>query len=170
MYLAERGGRGTYIPTAPREVYDVTGAGDIVLTFFGFLAAAGMSFDAAAEIANLAAGIEVGRIGTEIISRDDLARALQPVHASYETKIVSEAELKPALERERRAGRKIAFTNGCFDLLHAGHLQILAFAVRRVISWSLASTVIAVSARLKVPSGQFMAPPIVRACLPPSKW
>ena len=128
MYLAERGGRGTYIPTAPREVYDVTGAGDIVLAFFGFLTAAGMGFAAAAEIANLAAGIEVGRLGTEIISREDLARALQPAHARYEAKIVSELELKNALDRERRAGHKIVFTNGCFDLLHAGHLQILGFS------------------------------------------
>ncbi len=128
MYLAERGGRGTYIPTAPREVYDVTGAGDIVLAFFGFLIAAGMSFPSAAEIANLAAGIEVGRLGTEIISREDIARALQPAHASYEAKIVAESELKVALDRERRAGRKIVFTNGCFDLLHAGHLQSLGFA------------------------------------------
>jgi D-beta-D-heptose 7-phosphate kinase/D-beta-D-heptose 1-phosphate adenosyltransferase len=128
MYLAERSGRAAYIPTAPREVYDVTGAGDIVLTFFGFLTAAGMGFPAAAEIANLAAGIEVGRMGTEIISRDDLARALQPAHTAYEAKIVSEQELKTALQRERRANRKIVFTNGCFDLLHAGHLQILGFA------------------------------------------
>src|SRR6266851_3023344 len=128
MYLAEHGGRGTYIPTAPREVYDVTGAGDIVLAFFGFLTAAGMGFVAAAEIANLAAGIEVGRLGTEIISREDLARALQPAHARYEAKIVSEVELKTALDRERRAGHKIVFTNGCFDLLHAGHLQILGFS------------------------------------------
>ena len=128
MYLAERGGRGTYIPTAPRDVYDVTGAGDIVLAFFGFLIAAGMGFPAAAEIANLAAGIEVGRLGTEIISRDDLARAMQPAHASYAAKILAEDELLSALDRDRRAGRKIVFTNGCFDLLHAGHLQILGFA------------------------------------------
>ncbi|HZP46484.1 MAG TPA: bifunctional heptose 7-phosphate kinase/heptose 1-phosphate adenyltransferase [Candidatus Binataceae bacterium] len=128
MYLAERDGARTYIPTAPRDVYDVTGAGDVVLTFFGFLTAAGMGFPAAAAIANLAAGIEVGHMGTEIISRDDLARAMQPVHRSYEAKILSIKELQATLARERRAGRSIVFTNGCFDLLHAGHLQILSFA------------------------------------------
>ncbi|HVC43771.1 MAG TPA: bifunctional heptose 7-phosphate kinase/heptose 1-phosphate adenyltransferase [Candidatus Binataceae bacterium] len=128
MYLAERGGADTYIPTTPRDVYDVTGAGDVVLTFFGLLTAAGLSFASAASIANLAAGLEVGRIGAEIISREDFARALKPVHDAYERKILSSDEAVAALDRERRAGRTIAFTNGCFDLLHAGHLQILGYA------------------------------------------
>jgi D-beta-D-heptose 7-phosphate kinase/D-beta-D-heptose 1-phosphate adenosyltransferase len=128
MYLAERGGRSQYLPTSPREVFDVTGAGDVVLTFFGVLAAAGLSFASAAAIANLAAGVEVSRLGTEIISREDLVRAMQPSHSSHEAKILSARELDGALERERRAGRKIVFTNGCFDLLHPGHLQILGFS------------------------------------------
>lgn len=128
MYLAERGGHNTFVPTAPRDVYDVTGAGDVVLTFLGFLTAAGLGFPAAAKIANLAAGIEVGRLGTEIISREDMARALQPDHQQHEAKILSDDELVIALERERRDGNKIVFTNGCFDLLHAGHLQILGFS------------------------------------------
>jgi D-beta-D-heptose 7-phosphate kinase / D-beta-D-heptose 1-phosphate adenosyltransferase len=128
MYLAERGGRDTYVPTMPREVYDVTGAGDVVLSVFGMFSIAGLGFSSAATIANLAASIEVTRIGTEVITRDDLARALAPSHDTYERKIHSVEELKTALTRERRAGRRIAFTNGCFDLLHAGHIQILAFA------------------------------------------
>jgi D-beta-D-heptose 7-phosphate kinase / D-beta-D-heptose 1-phosphate adenosyltransferase len=128
MYLAEKGGRTSYIPTTPREVYDVTGAGDVVLTFFGLLAIAGLSFSSAASIANLAAGIEVGKIGTEIITREDIARALQPPHDHFERKIVSEDELRLALDRERHAGRRIAFTNGCFDVLHSGHLQMLSYA------------------------------------------
>jgi len=128
MYLAERGGQNTYIATAPRDVYDVTGAGDVVLIFFGYLIAAGLGLPSAAKIANLAAGIEVGRLGTEIISSEDLARALRPAHQSYEAKILSSEELALALDRERRAGRKIVFTNGCFDLLHAGHLHSLGFA------------------------------------------
>jgi D-beta-D-heptose 7-phosphate kinase/D-beta-D-heptose 1-phosphate adenosyltransferase len=128
MYLAERGGKDTYVSTAPREVYDVTGAGDVVLSVFGMFSIAGLGFSSAATIANLAASIEVTRIGTEVITREDLARALSPAHASYERKIHSVDELKAALERERRAGRRIAFTNGCFDLIHAGHIQSLAFA------------------------------------------
>jgi D-beta-D-heptose 7-phosphate kinase / D-beta-D-heptose 1-phosphate adenosyltransferase len=128
MYLAERGGADTYIPTTPREVYDVTGAGDVVLTFFGLMTAAGLTFASAAAIANLAAGIEVGRIGTEIISREDMAIALKPAHNGYERKILSRDELTIALDRDRSVGRKIVFTNGCFDLIHAGHLQMLGFA------------------------------------------
>jgi D-beta-D-heptose 7-phosphate kinase/D-beta-D-heptose 1-phosphate adenosyltransferase len=128
MYLAERGGKDTYVSTVPREVYDVTGAGDVVLSVFGMFSIAGLGFSSAATIANLAASIEVTRIGTEVITREDLARALSPAHLSYERKIRSADELKAVLERERRAGRRIAFTNGCFDLLHAGHIQSLAFA------------------------------------------
>ncbi len=128
MYLAERGGTDTYVTTAPREVYDVTGAGDVVLSVFGMFAIAGLGYSSAARIANLAASIEVTRLGTEVITRDDLARALSPAHSTYERKILSTDELKAALTRERRAGRRIAFTNGCFDLLHAGHISILSYA------------------------------------------
>jgi D-beta-D-heptose 7-phosphate kinase / D-beta-D-heptose 1-phosphate adenosyltransferase len=128
MYLAERGGKDTYVSTVPRDVYDVTGAGDVVLSVFGMFSIAGLGFSSAATIANLAASIEVTRIGTEVITREDLARALSPAHASHERKIHSTDELKSALDRERRAGRRIAFTNGCFDLIHAGHVQALAFA------------------------------------------
>jgi D-beta-D-heptose 7-phosphate kinase/D-beta-D-heptose 1-phosphate adenosyltransferase len=128
MYLSERGGADEYIPTTPREVYDVTGAGDVVLSTFGLFIVAGLSFTAAATLANLAAGIEVGRLGTEVITRDDLERALRPEDGGYERKLVSDAELQAILERERRAGRQIVFTNGCFDVLHAGHIQLLSFA------------------------------------------
>jgi D-beta-D-heptose 7-phosphate kinase/D-beta-D-heptose 1-phosphate adenosyltransferase len=128
MYLAERGGRDSYISTSPREVYDVTGAGDVVLTVFGLLAISGLGFGSAATLANIAAGIEVGRLGTEIISREDLRRALAPMHDGIERKIVSVDELHALLEPKRRAGQRIVFTNGCFDLLHAGHLQLLRFA------------------------------------------
>jgi D-beta-D-heptose 7-phosphate kinase / D-beta-D-heptose 1-phosphate adenosyltransferase len=128
MYLAESGGRGSFISTSPREVYDVTGAGDVVLAVFGLLVIAGLGFASAAAVANIAAGIEVGRLGTEIISRDDLARALAPRHDNIERKIVSVDELQTILEPKRRAGSQIVFTNGCFDVLHAGHLQLLSFA------------------------------------------
>src|SRR5271170_1666935 len=100
MYLAEADGTDTYISTAPQDVYDVTAAGDVVLTFFGFLAIAGLSFSSAATVANLAAGIEVGRVGAEIISREDIALALRSPDNAYERKIVSTDELTAALERE----------------------------------------------------------------------
>jgi D-beta-D-heptose 7-phosphate kinase / D-beta-D-heptose 1-phosphate adenosyltransferase len=128
MYLAERARAHTYIPTTPRAVYDVTGAGDVVLAVFGLFAIAGLSFAAAARLANIAAGIEVSRLGTEIISREDLARALSPRAEGAQRKIVLVEELRGTLEHERRAARRIVFTNGCFDLLHAGHVEMLSFA------------------------------------------
>ncbi|HUA33926.1 MAG TPA: bifunctional heptose 7-phosphate kinase/heptose 1-phosphate adenyltransferase [Candidatus Binataceae bacterium] len=128
MYLAEKNGDDTYIATMPREVYDVTGAGDVVLSVFGMFTIAGLGYQSAARIANIAASIEVTRLGTEVITREDLSRALRPIHDLSERKILSAEELRVALDRERRAGRRIVFTNGCFDLLHAGHIQILSFA------------------------------------------
>jgi D-beta-D-heptose 7-phosphate kinase/D-beta-D-heptose 1-phosphate adenosyltransferase len=128
MYLSERRGPHTYITTTPRAVYDVTGAGDVVLAVFGLFAIAGLSFASAARLANLAAGIEVSRLGTEIISREDLARALNPGPESAQRKVVAVEELRPVLDHHRGAGRRVVFTNGCFDLLHAGHVEMLSFA------------------------------------------
>jgi D-beta-D-heptose 7-phosphate kinase/D-beta-D-heptose 1-phosphate adenosyltransferase len=128
MYLAERGGSDEWIATTPRDVYDVTGAGDVVLSTFGLFVIAGLSFSSAAALANFAAGLEVGRIGTEVISREDLVIALEHEHDGWERKVLSTDELKLVLGRERRIGRKVVFTNGCFDLLHAGHVELLCFA------------------------------------------
>ncbi len=128
MYLVERGAAPTYIPTAPREVYDVTGAGDVVLSTFGLFLIGGLGFSSAARMANLAASLEVTRLGTDVISRDDLSRAMTPEHEHSEHKILSHEEIRSALARDRRAGKTIVFTNGCFDLIHAGHLQLLNFA------------------------------------------
>jgi len=131
MYLVERSAAPTYIPTAPREVYDVTGAGDVVLSTFGLFVIGGLGFASAARMANLAASLEVTRLGTDVISREDLSRAMTPENEHSERKIFSHEELRAALARDRRAGRTIVFTNGCFDLIHAGHLQLLNFARAR---------------------------------------
>jgi D-beta-D-heptose 7-phosphate kinase / D-beta-D-heptose 1-phosphate adenosyltransferase len=128
MYFLERDGQGHHIPTSPRDVYDVIGAGDVVLTVFGFFAASGEPFLSAARFANVAAGIEVSLHGAEVISRAMLARALSCEDDMFERKILPLADLVEALDRERNRGRRIAFTNGCFDLLHAGHLRTLSFA------------------------------------------
>jgi D-beta-D-heptose 7-phosphate kinase/D-beta-D-heptose 1-phosphate adenosyltransferase len=128
IFIAERGGAALHIPTAPRAVYDVTGAGDVVLAVFGLFYAAGLRFAAAAALANLAAGIEVSRLGAEVVSRADLIAALEGGQRSFTRKIMAVDELKEALERDREAGRKVAFTNGCFDLLHSGHVESLNFA------------------------------------------
>ncbi len=132
MYLCQREGAGLHIPTTPREVYDVTGAGDVVLAVFGLMVALKENFVRAAALSNIAAGIEVSHLGAHVISRDELEEGIKSRLASPHTlqdrKIVSIPELKRHLEKERSRGHRIVFTNGCFDLLHAGHVASLNFA------------------------------------------
>ncbi len=128
MFLAGRDGSAHHIRTAPREVYDVTGAGDVVLAIFGLFLIAGAEMELAAKLANVAAGLEVGKQGAAVISRAELAQALRRDHHGSAGKILGLGELLPVLERRRTEGLRIAFTNGCFDLLHAGHVESLEFA------------------------------------------
>jgi D-beta-D-heptose 7-phosphate kinase/D-beta-D-heptose 1-phosphate adenosyltransferase len=128
MFVAERNGRAAHIETTPREVYDVTGAGDVVLAVFGLFLATGMDALDAARFANLAAGLEVAKQGATVISRKDLVRALRGMDRGSLRKIVSFEELAAELDRHRLADRRVCFTNGCFDLLHTGHVQTLEFA------------------------------------------
>jgi D-beta-D-heptose 7-phosphate kinase / D-beta-D-heptose 1-phosphate adenosyltransferase len=131
LFLGARDGRATHLPTNPREVYDVTGAGDIVLTFFGLLLAGGCDPEVAAQVANVAAGLEVTKQGAAIIGRQEIEMALEQRHEISAHKIVGADELPGHLEAHRLAGRRICFTNGCFDLLHAGHIKLLEFARRQ---------------------------------------
>jgi D-beta-D-heptose 7-phosphate kinase/D-beta-D-heptose 1-phosphate adenosyltransferase len=128
MFLAERGGSALRIETIPREVYDVSGAGDVVLTVFGLYLIAGLSAVDAATLANVAASVEVTKQGTSVISRRELMLALQHGHHSTGSKTLSLQELQAELVRHRHSCRKVCFANGCFDLLHAGHIKLLEFA------------------------------------------
>jgi D-beta-D-heptose 7-phosphate kinase/D-beta-D-heptose 1-phosphate adenosyltransferase len=128
MFLAANDGTAVHIGTEPREVYDVTGAGDVVLAIFGLFLIAGVDPAAAARLANVAAGLEVGKQGATVLSRAELTLAQQRAHLGSRGKVLGLAELLPALERRRREGLRICFTNGCFDLLHAGHIESLEFA------------------------------------------
>jgi D-beta-D-heptose 7-phosphate kinase / D-beta-D-heptose 1-phosphate adenosyltransferase len=125
MSLFFRDGRHLHLPTEAREVFDVSGAGDTVLAFLGAALGCGLGFEAAARLANLAAGIVVGKLGTSTVSPDELrhAAALQSVDGGL--KIRSRDSLAPLLAAARRQGRKVVFTNGCFDLLHVGHVRYL---------------------------------------------
>jgi len=114
------------LPAVARQVYDVTGAGDTALAAFGLGYASGLSLEECALLSNASAGIVVAKVGTETVTRDEL-RA-QATDGDGHRKIVRLPELEKALKGERARGRKIVFTNGCFDLLHAGHAQILQFA------------------------------------------
>lgn len=125
LLVLPEGGSARTIPSAGREVYDVTGAGDTVIAVLALGLAVGADLWTAAEIANAAAGVVVGKLGTAVVHVDELSRALG--HRARE-RLYSLERLEHRLELWRQAGRRVVFTNGCFDLLHAGHLSLLRFA------------------------------------------
>jgi D-beta-D-heptose 7-phosphate kinase/D-beta-D-heptose 1-phosphate adenosyltransferase len=121
MTLVERGGAVRHFRTEAREVFDVTGAGDTVVAVLGAALAAGIGPSDAARLANAAAGLVVGGLGTAVVRRHELRRALIAPGA----KVVSPEALPEIAAAWRRAGLVVGFTNGCFDLLHPGHLALL---------------------------------------------
>lgn len=113
-----------HLPARAREVFDVTGAGDTVISTLAAALAAGEELPQAVALANLAAGIVVGKLGTAAISAPELRRAVQRSEGS-ERGVLSLEQLQLAIEDARAHGEKIVFTNGCFDILHAGHVTYL---------------------------------------------
>ena len=110
-----------WIPTEARDVFDVSGAGDTSLAALGAALAAGAPMREAMRIANAASGIVVGKFGTASVKREELAQALSPARVAGG---VLSADAAAELCAELRArGKVVGFTNGCFDLLHPGHLQ-----------------------------------------------
>jgi len=114
-----------HIPTVAREVYDVTGAGDTVISALATALAAGSTLPQACAIANTAAGIVVAKLGTSTVSRIELIEALSLSHGESGFGVVSEDQLAYALEQARLRGERVVMTNGCFDILHAGHVSYL---------------------------------------------
>ena len=127
LMVVERGG-SFRLPAAARQVYDVTGAGDTVLSAFAIGVGSGLPLEDCAQLANAAAGIVVGKVGTATVSRQELLDEAAAAHGVAHRKIVGDRELARAVAEERARGRKIVFTNGCFDLLHPGHVRVLEFA------------------------------------------
>jgi D-beta-D-heptose 7-phosphate kinase/D-beta-D-heptose 1-phosphate adenosyltransferase len=119
------------IPTVPKEVSDVTGAGDIILSTLGFVTAGGYSLEDAAAIANVAAGIEVGKIGAIPVSTSEILKELIDREQPFAHKILDVPELTEHLDQCRMGRQKIVFTNGCFDILHVGHIEYLKFSRRQ---------------------------------------
>jgi D-beta-D-heptose 7-phosphate kinase/D-beta-D-heptose 1-phosphate adenosyltransferase len=130
MFLCNKNGEYNLIHTVPKDVYDVSGAGDMVLSVLGFVAGGGNSFEDAAAIANVAAGIEVGKIGAMPISRSEILSELMGGPNPLYSKIKVLDELEKVLDKHRKSNEKIAFTNGCFDILHVGHVEYLKFSRR----------------------------------------
>jgi D-beta-D-heptose 7-phosphate kinase/D-beta-D-heptose 1-phosphate adenosyltransferase len=113
-------------PTRAREVFDVSGAGDTVIATLAAGLAAGLKLTTAVELANLAAGIVVGKVGTVPIAHHELIAALTPSSGILAgEKILNRERLAARVAEWRAAGQTIVFTNGCFDLLHVGHVTLL---------------------------------------------
>lgn len=115
-----------HLPAENREVADVTGAGDTVIAAFALAVAGGAPLVAAARLANIAAGIVVGRQGTAVATSGDITAALlQSGLAGAEEKVTDRASAAAQAAAWRGQGLKVGFTNGCFDLLHPGHVSLL---------------------------------------------
>jgi D-beta-D-heptose 7-phosphate kinase/D-beta-D-heptose 1-phosphate adenosyltransferase len=127
MALVHRDGRQQIFPTRPRQVYDITGAGDMVMAVLGMALAAGADYGAAIALANVAGGLEVEKIGVATVTRDEILRDLLRSGSAGpgKEKVLPREALGRELDSRRRLGQRVAFTNGCFDILHAGHVEYL---------------------------------------------
>jgi D-beta-D-heptose 7-phosphate kinase/D-beta-D-heptose 1-phosphate adenosyltransferase len=124
MTLFEQDAEPLTLPTRAREVFDVTGAGDTVIALLGAGIAAGLAPADAAALANLGAGLVVGKIGVATVDRSELQRALH-AKGSGGRGLVELPELVVLVAEAKARGERVVFTNGCFDILHAGHVSYL---------------------------------------------
>lgn len=128
IFCAERGGKDFHIHTEARKVYDVTGAGDTVIALLARFVGADVPLEYAVRIANAGAGIVVGKLGAASVTPDELFRALGDAADDASRKILTRAEAAEMARDLRAKGMRLVFTNGCFDVLHAGHARYLAQA------------------------------------------
>ena len=138
--LSQADGTRRLFETRVRSVCDVTGAGDMFLAVLGLCVGSGIELVEALPLANVASGLEVERLGVAVITREELLQAValncegNPNRGSTRlqevSKVVSDEDGSRLAEQYRREGRRIVFTNGCFDLLHAGHVRCLQDAAR----------------------------------------
>ncbi|MEQ8205588.1 MAG: bifunctional D-glycero-beta-D-manno-heptose-7-phosphate kinase/D-glycero-beta-D-manno-heptose 1-phosphate adenylyltransferase HldE [Woeseia sp.] len=124
MLLIERGEEPFLLSTQAREVFDVTGAGDTVIATLAAAVAAGTALSSAASLANLAAGLVVRKIGVASVTRSELQVALHQ-RGQGGRGLVTEAELLSMVSESRQRNEQVVMTNGCFDVLHAGHVAYL---------------------------------------------
>jgi D-beta-D-heptose 7-phosphate kinase / D-beta-D-heptose 1-phosphate adenosyltransferase len=130
IVVAQADGSAEHLPTRKREVYDITGAGDMVLAMIGLGAAAGIQPYDLARLANVAGGLEVEQIGVVPITRQQILADLFGGERSTSDKICTLDVLERHVAARRRLGKRIVLTNGCFDLLHVGHVTYLQQAAR----------------------------------------
>jgi D-beta-D-heptose 7-phosphate kinase/D-beta-D-heptose 1-phosphate adenosyltransferase len=126
MSVVNQGNSVTHLRTTAREVFDVSGAGDTVVAGLSLGLAAGGSITVAAGLANIAAGIVVGKPGTAVVTTGEMVASLEAFAVQANpAKIFTLVRVSQQLRRWREQGYKVAFTNGCFDLLHPGHVSLL---------------------------------------------
>jgi D-beta-D-heptose 7-phosphate kinase/D-beta-D-heptose 1-phosphate adenosyltransferase len=129
MTLVERGSEARHFRARISEVFDVSGAGDTALAVLGLARGAGAALSEATELANTACSIVVSKVGTAVVHSGELLRALQSAEfEGAEAKVSPLSEVVDAVARWRAQGAVIGFTNGCFDLIHAGHVSLLTQA------------------------------------------
>jgi len=122
MVLFERNKKPYKINAVARQVYDVSGAGDTVLSVFGLAIASELSFKEGIKLANTAAGIVVGKVGTATVSKKEILDAFKQAHDGVPGKYKLLTELEDLVHELKKKNKKVVLTNGCFDLLHAGHI------------------------------------------------
>ncbi|MHC4124435.1 MAG: PfkB family carbohydrate kinase [Planctomycetota bacterium] len=115
------------IPTLARSVYDVTGAGDVVLATLATALAADFDYETAVQLSNIAGGIEVEKFGVATVTVEELINEIIRQKRGKDGKLRSIDSLTKDLDRHRRQGETIVFTNGCFDVVHRGHIEFLRF-------------------------------------------
>ena len=130
-FLATKDSEGRLLTTRPRQVFDVTGAGDMVLAMLAVARASGASWEEAVTLGNIAGGLEVEKFGCVPITPAEIIQDLMAEHRERKGKERSLEQLLRELKPQRAAGRKIVFTNGCFDLIHLGHVEYFRFAKRQ---------------------------------------
>ncbi|EFB72783.1 Bifunctional protein hldE [Providencia rustigianii] len=127
MSLIRRNEPPLHLPTEAQEVFDVTGAGDTVIGVLAASIASGRPLHEACALANAAAGVVVGKLGTSTVSPIELENAIRG-RAENGFGVMTESQLKQAVADARKRGERVVMTNGCFDILHAGHVSYLANA------------------------------------------
>jgi D-beta-D-heptose 7-phosphate kinase/D-beta-D-heptose 1-phosphate adenosyltransferase len=127
--LLQGGESPWHMPTQAKDVFDVTGAGDTVIATLAACVGAGESYQSAARWANIAAGIVVGKSGTSSVAVSELQAANDQLHLSSRG-VISESEVKQLVKTAQAQGEKVVVTNGCFDILHAGHVTYLQEAAK----------------------------------------
>ncbi|MGH8455038.1 MAG: bifunctional D-glycero-beta-D-manno-heptose-7-phosphate kinase/D-glycero-beta-D-manno-heptose 1-phosphate adenylyltransferase HldE, partial [Nevskiales bacterium] len=127
MTLLRAGQPALHLPAAAREVYDVTGAGDTVIALLAAGLAAGQDLPQAARLANIGAGVVVGKLGTATVSVAELRRAIRDLHGD-DGGVLDEAGLLERVAETRAHGETVVMTNGCFDFIHPGHVRYLEAA------------------------------------------